>query len=90
MRPGCRRSLWYWSDSNKSYRLASGYIVFNKVLFPALAQVQNDPRRLALGYLSAVSIVATVTLPLSALMWLFAPEIVALWLGRLATGTAPF
>jgi PST family polysaccharide transporter len=55
--------------------------VTNKVLFPALAQVQNDPRRLTLGYLSAVSIVATVTLPLSALMWLFAPEIVALWLG---------
>jgi O-antigen/teichoic acid export membrane protein len=55
--------------------------VANKVLFPALAQVQNEPRRLARGYLTGVSLVATLTMPLSALIWMFAPEIIGAWLG---------
>jgi PST family polysaccharide transporter len=55
--------------------------VVDRVLFPAMAVVQNDRQRLAEAYLRAVSLVAMTTLPISAMLFALAPEIVHIVLG---------
>jgi PST family polysaccharide transporter len=59
---------------------AFGRIV-NRVLFPLMAQVQDQPRRLGSGYERACAIVALLTLPISAFLWVMAPEFIPLVLG---------
>jgi PST family polysaccharide transporter len=59
---------------------AFGKIV-NRVLFPVMAQVQDDPRRLGSGYERACAVVALLTLPVSAFLWVVAPEFIPLVLG---------
>ncbi len=59
---------------------AFGRIV-NRVLFPVMSQVQDQPERLANGYERALAIVALVSLPLSAFLWAVAPEFIAVVLG---------
>lgn len=70
----------------RAYRLmsapASGFAtVLDAVLFPAMARVQADPRRLATAYRRSAALVALVILPLSATWVLLAPEIVHIVLG---------
>lgn len=55
--------------------------VVDRVIFPAMAVVQNDRRRLADAYLRAVGVVAMTTIPLSAVLFALAPEIVHVLLG---------
>lgn len=55
--------------------------VLNKVLFPAMSQIQDDPRRLTRVFLSSTAIINMCLLPLSVLMIILAPEIVILLLG---------
>jgi len=55
--------------------------VLEKVLFPAMSRVQNDNARLAEVYRDGVGVLATLTLPASAAIYLLAPEIVTLLLG---------
>ncbi len=55
--------------------------VVDRVLFPAMAEVQNDKRRLAEAYSRAVSFVAMITLPASAALFALAPQIVRVLLG---------
>jgi O-antigen/teichoic acid export membrane protein len=55
--------------------------VLDEVLFPAMAQVQRDRERLATAYRRCVAGVALLTLPLSAVLVVLAPEIVAVLLG---------
>jgi O-antigen/teichoic acid export membrane protein len=56
--------------------------VLDRVLFPAMAKVQNQPERLGMAYQRGVSLIASVTLPLSAFLVIAAPEIIELLLGR--------
>jgi O-antigen/teichoic acid export membrane protein len=55
--------------------------VIDRVLFPMQAEIQHDRTRLANQYRRAVSLVAIVMLPLSAFVFILAPEIVAVTLG---------
>lgn len=55
--------------------------VLDEVLFPAMAQIQSDAPRLALAYRRCVSGIALLTLPLSAVSVVLAPELVYAVLG---------
>jgi O-antigen/teichoic acid export membrane protein len=55
--------------------------IVNRVLFPVMAQVQGERGRLANGYERALGIVALVSLPLSAFLWVVAPEFIPVILG---------
>jgi PST family polysaccharide transporter len=55
--------------------------VLEKVLFPAMAKVQDQREKLAAVYRKGVSLLATVMFPGSAMIYLLAPEIVQLLLG---------
>jgi len=55
--------------------------IINRVLFPVMSQVQDDPARLASGYERSLAIVAFLSLPLSAFLWVVAPESIGLVLG---------
>ncbi|MCE9611991.1 MAG: oligosaccharide flippase family protein [Chthoniobacter sp.] len=55
--------------------------VLDKVLFPAMAKVQDSDTRLAQVYTQGTSLLALVMLPASAMIYLLAPEMVAILLG---------
>jgi PST family polysaccharide transporter len=55
--------------------------VLDRVLFPTMARVQDDPRRLASAYLQGTAFVALVTLPAGVVLALLAPELVAVAFG---------
>jgi O-antigen/teichoic acid export membrane protein len=55
--------------------------VADKVLFPAMSRIQDDHRRLSRAYVTANSLLAMLTLPASVLLFVLAPEIVAILLG---------
>ncbi len=55
--------------------------VVDRVIFPAMAVVQNDRPKLAEAYARATALVAMITLPLSAVLFALAPEIVRMLLG---------
>jgi O-antigen/teichoic acid export membrane protein len=59
---------------------AFGRIV-NRVLFPVMAQVQNERRRLVNAYERGLAVVALVSLPLSTFLWVVAPEFIPIVLG---------
>lgn len=65
--------------------------IVNRVLFPVMAQVQNERERLAGAYERALAIVALVSLPISAFLWVVAPEFIPALLGPKWTGVVlPF
>jgi O-antigen/teichoic acid export membrane protein len=55
--------------------------VFDKVLFPSMASVQNNKSRLTKAYSLAIGVIAMVTIPISAFLIVFAEEFVFLLLG---------
>ncbi|HET7621719.1 MAG TPA: lipopolysaccharide biosynthesis protein [Gemmatimonadaceae bacterium] len=55
--------------------------VLNKILFPALSRVQDDPGRLALGYRRSLGVTALLVIPASVGIFILAPEIIATLLG---------
>ena len=55
--------------------------VIDNALFPAMARVQHQLPRLATAYRRGITLVAGAVLPLSAVLWLLAPEVVAVVLG---------
>ncbi|MCV2491116.1 lipopolysaccharide biosynthesis protein [Geodermatophilus sp. YIM 151500] len=55
--------------------------VADKVLFPAMSRIQDDAARLTRAYVTANSLVAMVTVPASVLLFVLAPEVVAILLG---------
>ena len=59
---------------------AFGRIV-NRVLFPIMAQVQDQRHRLANAYERGLAIVALLSLPISAFLWVVAPEFIPVILG---------
>jgi O-antigen/teichoic acid export membrane protein len=65
--------------------------IVNRVLFPVMSQVQDERHRLAAGYERALAIVALLALPLSAFLWVIAPEFIPVLLGPAWTGAVlPF
>ncbi|MGH7527654.1 MAG: lipopolysaccharide biosynthesis protein [Gemmatimonadales bacterium] len=55
--------------------------VLDKVLFPTMARIQNDPRRLASAYLQGTTFVSLVTLPAGAVAAVLAPDLVVVAFG---------
>jgi O-antigen/teichoic acid export membrane protein len=55
--------------------------VLDKVLFPTMARVQDDPRRLASAYLQGVACVGLMTLPAGVVVAVLAPELVRVAFG---------
>ena len=65
--------------------------VLDLVLFPVMAKVQDDLRRLRVAYLRGVGLVALLVLPLSACVILLAPELIHVVLGpRWSAAILPF
>ena len=65
--------------------------VVDQVFFPTLSRIQADSERLGRAYLSALSVTALALIPLSALSWVLAPEIIDFFLGGQWDGAvAPF
>lgn len=56
--------------------------VGDKVLYPALASVQDHPERMLRAYYRAISLVALAMFPLSAMLVVLGPEIIGLLLGK--------
>ncbi|HYF40702.1 MAG TPA: lipopolysaccharide biosynthesis protein [Gemmatimonadales bacterium] len=55
--------------------------IINRVLFPVMSQVQDKRDRLARGYERGLAVVALIALPISASLWLVAPEFIRVLLG---------
>jgi PST family polysaccharide transporter len=65
--------------------------VTDRVLFPAMSAVQHDRTRLERAYRQSLGVLAMVTLPLSGLLFVAAPEVVHVLLGeRWMSVVAPF
>src|SRR5205085_2202322 len=60
--------------------------VVDKVLFPAMAHIQGDTKRLTRAFRRSLAIVAMVTLPVSVVLVVLAPELVTLVLGQRWSG----
>jgi len=56
--------------------------VGDKVLYPALATVQGERKRMLRAYYRSMSLVALATFPLSAMLYVLGPEIIGLLLGN--------
>ena len=56
--------------------------VIDRVLFPAMGKVQHQPKKLGMAYRRGVSMIASITLPLTAVLVIAAPEIIEVLLGR--------
>lgn len=56
--------------------------ILDRVLFPAMARVQDEPARLAAAYRRGVALIAIAVLPVSAALVILAPEAVHVLLGR--------
>lgn len=76
-------SLGYYTRADKLILAPKNYVSQNlfQVLFPAMAQRQQGIERLATVYLHGLEILSMVALPLSAMLFLAAPEIVFVILG---------
>lgn len=57
-----------------------GYLL-DKILFPAMSQIQDQSKRLENAYLMAIGLVNLILFPLSVLMFVAAPEIILVLLG---------
>jgi PST family polysaccharide transporter len=55
--------------------------VLDRVLFPTMARVQDDPRRLGSAYLQGVAVMALVTLPAGVIAAVLAPDLVVVAFG---------
>ena len=65
--------------------------IVNRVLFPVMSQVQDERHRLAGAYERALALVALISLPASAILWVVAPELIPALLGPQWTGVVlPF
>ena len=63
--------------------------VADKVLFPVMASVQQDRERLARAYITGVAFIAMMTMPLSGVLIVLAPEIIYVLLGKSWMAVAP-
>lgn len=75
--------LGIYTRSYQLMTLPANYVgrILQPVLFPSMAKVQTENAKLIKFYLTAVSLIAIICLPLTALTILLAPEIVNVLLG---------
>ena len=65
--------------------------VLDKVLFPTMARVQDDPAQLRATYRRGITLIALVMLPASVVLFVLAPELIRVALGPMWGGVvAPF
>ena len=65
--------------------------IIDSVLFPSMAKLQDDPKRLGVAYRRGLALVTLIVLPLSASLCVLAPEVIELLLGRSWSGVVvPF
>lgn len=65
--------------------------MLDRVMFPAMVKVQDQPARLAVAYRRSVALIALMILPLSAALFFLAPHVVLVFLGPAWTEVvAPF
>lgn len=86
-------ALGIYSRAYQLMQVPTGLLadVLDKVLFPTMARVQDDPRRLASAYLRATAALVLVTLPIGVVAAVLAPELVAVAFGsRWESLVAPF
>jgi PST family polysaccharide transporter len=76
-------ALGFYSRAYQLMSVPTGLLgdVLDKVLFPTMSRVQDDPRRLASAYLQGVACVGLMTLPLGVVAALLAPELVRVAFG---------
>ena len=74
--------LMIWPLQNVSH-------VVGKVMFPALASIQDDRPRVKRAFLRVVSAIALITFPLMMGSWIVAPEAITLLLGDNWAGAIP-
>ena len=76
-------ALGYFTRADKLILLPRNYVgqTLFHVLFPAMAQRQQGPERLATIYLHGSEVLSLVALPVSAMLFVCAPEIVSVILG---------
>lgn len=70
----------------RAYQLMAGPAVLfgnvlDRVLFPAMVQVQDQPKRLTDAYRRGCALIALVILPVSAILVALAPEVIQVFLG---------
>ena len=63
--------------------------VLDRVLFPTMARVQDDPRRLGSAYLQGVAVMALVTLPAGVIIAVVAPDLIRVAFGARWEGLVP-
>jgi O-antigen/teichoic acid export membrane protein len=63
--------------------------VLDKVLFPTMSRVQNDPRRLGSAYLQGTAFLTLVTLPVGVVAAVLAPELISVAFGTRWLGLVP-
>jgi len=63
--------------------------VIDKVLFPLMSSIQNENQRLSNAYITAVSVVIMITMPLSAFLIMFSEEVVTIVFGDQWSEAAP-
>ncbi len=63
--------------------------VIDKVLFPAMAQVQDDPKKLEESFRIGLTSVSITTIPISILVWFLAEDIVYILFGADWLGLVP-
>lgn len=63
--------------------------VADKVLFPVMSAVQQDKPRLARAYSTGVALIAMMTMPMSGVLIVLAPEIVYVLLGKAWMAVVP-
>jgi O-antigen/teichoic acid export membrane protein len=75
--------LGFYSRAFKLMLLPVGYfaLIVTKVAFPAMARFQHDLARVKAAYLTGTAVLCLVSLPLSAIMVVAAPELVRVVLG---------
>jgi PST family polysaccharide transporter len=82
---------WLGAEALGLYSLASQFMnqpavifgqILDRVLFPTMAIVQEDPARLARAYRSGVAACALIVLPASVVIAIVAPELVLVLLGN--------
>ncbi|MCK8816308.1 lipopolysaccharide biosynthesis protein [Natroniella sulfidigena] len=56
--------------------------VLNRILFPTMSKLKDDPKRLLLVYRRTVALVSLFVLPISLVMFVLAPEIIRVVLGE--------
>jgi len=77
-------ALGYYSRAYKLMTLPATILgnVMDRVLFPSIAKVQKDISELNILYKRSILIISLVSLPMSGLMFVLAPEIVNFVLGK--------